>query len=189
VLIALGVVVVSGSALAAMMSGGSDNTVGVRAVQNLPSITGHHRLVKAFGIDPASARVAFDSLVGPVSIAQSADAACLLRGTDEDQCYLMANIAGGRGFSIENDCSTGSSRRMIIQGFAPPGTTHVEVSYSDGTTPLSAEVTRGAYLVIGRTPVQGEPYPTELRYEGAGGARVGAPQIPDGDHLCPPTAP
>lgn len=188
-LVAIGIVALTGSAVAAVISTSGDDNPGQRALKKLPSVSGTHPWVRAFGIDPSSATPAFQSSIGAVSIAENQDVACLLRGTREDQCYLKSNIAGGLGFSIQNDCSVGSARQMIIQGFAPPGVAEVRVAYSDGSTPLSTTVVHGAYLVVGRTPDQGAAYPTRLRYLDAAGTDVATHEIPDGSHLCMSTTP
>jgi hypothetical protein len=188
--LALGLVALTGSAVAAVVTtSGPNNEPALRAVQSLSSVSGPHALVRAFGIDPASATPAFKTSTGEVSIAEGRDVACLLQGANEDQCYLKANIAAGRGFSILADCSAGSSRAMAIQGFTPADVSEVRVVYSDGSVPLTGKVVRGAYLMTGTTPDEARPYPAELRYLDAGGADLSSEDIPAGDHLCPSASP
>jgi hypothetical protein len=188
--LAVALAALTGTAVAAIVttSGGTDEPAS-RAMQNLSSVSGPHALVRAFGIDPASATPAFKTSTGEVSIVQARDVACLLQGANGDQCYLKTNIAAGRGFSILDDCSVGSAREMTIQGFAPAGVSEVHVVYSDGSVPLTGKVVRGAYLMTSTTPEEGRPYPAGLRYLDARGADLSSEDIPAGDHLCPAASP
>jgi hypothetical protein len=146
-------------------------------------VSGSHRWVRAFRIDPATATPAFVSEGSTVAIASNQDVACLLRADEADQCYYQSNIAAGRGFSIDNDCSVGSARRMVIAGFVPQGATQVEIAYSDGSVPFHAEVVRDAFRLVGRTPRAGEPYPVSVRSL-EHGTELTNQEIPGGDHLC-----
>jgi hypothetical protein len=181
--VTIGVLVLAGSAVAAVISTSDDNPA-VRAIKNAPSVSGPHRLVQSFGIDPSSASSPFKTALGETSIAENQEVACLLRGTNEDQCYVKSNIAAGRGFSIQVDCSVGSDRRMIIEGFVPGGAAAVQVAYSDGSTPMNAKAAHGAYVMVGRTPDEGAAYPTRLNYLDAAGNSVAVQEIVGGSDLC-----
>jgi hypothetical protein len=185
--LAIGVLVLAGSAVAAVISTRDDNPA-MRAIKNAPSVSGPHRWVRSFGIDPSSASRPFKTALGETSIAENQEVACLLRGTNEDQCYVKSNIAAGRGFSIQVDCSVGSDRRMIIQGFVPIDAAEVQVAYSDGSTPMSAKAAHGAYVMVGQTPDEGAAYPTRLNYLDAAGKSVGIQEIAGGSNLCMSTS-
>jgi hypothetical protein len=184
-------VALSGSAIAAVVavSTGGGDAPGLQAVRNLSSVSGAHPTVKAWGIDPSSARPAFTSPLGPVSVAENNVAACLVISDGQDRCFSKINIDAGRGFSIANDCSAGSARTMTIDGFLPAAATQVEVAYSDGSSPLRTEAVSGAYVLTGRTPAKGQPYPVALRYLANNGSTIRSAAIPDGDDLCLTRAP
>jgi hypothetical protein len=185
VLVALAaMVVLGGTAVAVVVGADSDNTVAQDAGKNSASATGAHRVVQAWGVDPASAKPAFERRGQTVSIAQSAKAACLLRQDENDHCYTKASIPSGLGFSVTNDCSKGSDRSMLVRGFAPEGTATVEVVTSDGGVPLKAEVVDGAFFLLGTTPEKGAPYPEAIRYLDAEGTPVRSQPIRGGDDLC-----
>jgi hypothetical protein len=179
-------VVLAGSAIAVAVGVGSDsdNTVAQDAATNYAATRGTHRVVQSWGVDPATAKPALESAGQTVSVAESDKAACLLREDENDHCYSKTSIATGLGFSVTNDCSAGGDRAMLVRGFAPEGATSVEVAYSDGTTPLKAELVNGAFFLASTTPTKGEPYPSEIRYLNSGGKTVRSGPIRGGDNLC-----
>jgi hypothetical protein len=176
---------VGGSAIVvgSVIGADSDNTVAQDAAKSYDATRGPHRMVQAWGVDPASAKPALQSDGMSVSIAQSAKAACLLREDENDHCYSKASIASGLGFSITNDCSAGGDRAMLVRGFAPPGATSVALVYSDGSEPLKGELASGAFFLSGTTPAKGEPYPVTIRFTG-GGTPAKVEAIQGGADLC-----
>jgi hypothetical protein len=183
-LVVLVALVGSAFGVAAVFGSDSDNSVAQDAAKNYAATQGAHRVVRAFGVDPAAAKPALESAGQTVSVAESDKVACLLREDGNDYCFSKANIATGLGFTITNDCSAGGDRSMLVRGFAPEGAASVAVAYSDGTTPLKADLARGAYFLTATTPAKGEPYPSEIRYLSSGGKTVRSEPIRDGDNLC-----
>lgn len=174
------------AAPAVLSSTNGDNTVAVQAVQRASDYPGPHGEVKAFGVDPGTAKPAFNSALGAVAVAQNDKASCIMRPMS-DRCFIAGNVAAGRGFAITNDCSVGSSRAMVVEGFAPSKSSVSRLVYSDGAT-LDSDVHGGAFLLTTTTPDSGAPYPTEVRFLDADGVVLHAQTIPDGDHLCSPGA-
>jgi hypothetical protein len=176
---------VTTSAVVASGNGPADNSRAVDALHNSANVSGPHGEVKAWGLDPAQASPAFRTPSAAVAVVRDSGAACLVLSTEEDQCYTQANIAGGRGFSITNDCSVGSKRSMVIEGFTPNAdAASVQVRYSDGSVPLKGAVVDEAYRIEGRTPSGGKAYPVALMYVSATGAALGSQEIVGGDDLC-----
>jgi hypothetical protein len=187
VLLALaGAVVVSGTAIAAATQL-ANNDRAIEAMRRLPTIAREHRdhpIVRAFGLDPAQANVAFTTPSG-LTIAKVGDAGevCLLVSDGEDQCYSTVNMTAGRGYSIDNDCSRGSGYPMRIMGVAPHGTARVKVRYSSGPG-LDAKVVNDAFLIDTTTPADHDPYPVEIEYLDNQEATLASTPIPGGDDLC-----
>jgi hypothetical protein len=171
-------------AVASVVGAASDNTVAQDAAKNYDATRGPHRIVEAWGVDPASARPAFAVGGVSVSIAENAKAACLLREDGNDHCYSKTSIATGLGFSITNDCSAGGQHAMLVRGFAPEGATSVELVYSDGTVPLKAELEGSAFFLAATTPAKGDPYPLTIRYLDESGQQAKAEPIRGGADLC-----
>ena len=142
-----------------------------------------HPQVRAFGLDPATARVAFDAGGVTVSVVRDATAGCVLLSSGVDHCSSQENIEAGRGFSIDNDCSAGDEQSTRISGLAPAGSSTVTVTYSAGAG-LTSQVVHGSYLIEATTPAAGEPFPTALEYRAADGALQVAQPIIGGQDLC-----
>jgi hypothetical protein len=183
-LVVSGVLAGSAVAVAVVVGADSDNTVAQDAAKSSATTQGAHRVVRSWGVDPASAKPALDSGGRSISVAESTKAACLLREDENDHCYSKSSIATGLGFSITNDCSAGSDRAMLIRGFAPAGAASVEIAYSDGTVPLKAELADGAFFLTATTPGKGEPYPATIRYLDEGGKDAQSQPIRGGADLC-----
>lgn len=179
VVLLVGVVLV-----AAGVGADAGNTVAQDAAENASQVRGPHGAVRAWGVDPASARPVLRSEGGAVSVAEGDKAACLLRDDENDHCYPKAQIVTGLGFSITNDCSSGGDRAMIVRGFGPKGAAAVAVVYSDGSVPLEAGLVESAFFFTAITPAKGEPYPVTVRYLDAGGQELRSLPIKGGDNLC-----
>jgi hypothetical protein len=175
-----------GSAIAVAVGVGSDsnNTVAQDAAKSYASTRGTHRVVQAWGVDPATAKPALESGGQTISVAQSTKAACLLREDENDHCYSRTSIATGLGFSVTNDCSAGGERTMLVRGFGPDDTAAVEVVYSDGSVPFKADLVDGAFFLSGTTPTKGAPYPATIRFLDANGKPTRSQVIRGGDDLC-----
>jgi hypothetical protein len=177
--------VVSGSAVAATTQLSNDR--GMKAIDRLPALVREdrdHPFVRAFGLDPATARPALVAASGVrVASVRDAGAACLMVSDGDDQCYLAANIAGGRGYSIGNDCSAGSGYPMRVLGVAPYGTAKVVIDYSSGP-PLAATPRQNAFLIETTTPRGADPYPVAISYLGAAGQLIASDPVRDGQDLC-----
>ncbi len=122
---------------------------------------------------------------------------CLTLGTRHAQgqaCGTRAEINEGSIIAVTDECGSSGSNRMNIAGLAPEGTETVRLRYSDGSSE-ETPVEDGAFLFAGSNPTPGAPYPDGVRWLGAGGADLGAAELPVvGDQFCieppePPAAP
>lgn len=182
----IAVLLVTASGVAATTQVFGDRNESLRVIDRLANIPEglDHRWVRANGLDPARAGLAFTTPHGlRVDAISAAHATCIMVSDGDDQCYRATTIPFGRGFSIGNNCSVGGDRRMRIAGAAPAGTTRLHVQYSaDGG--LTTNVIAGIFLIDTTTPADHEPYPTAMRFLDRHGAPIVTQDIRNGNDLC-----
>jgi hypothetical protein len=168
-MILCGGLLVSSTALAATSNLPGQTDDRRAALERVPAIARaglSYPSVRAHGLDPDRAgRVLTTDNGLAISKVANAKETCLLIGPRESQCFSAINIATGRGFSIFNDCSPGGTGAMRIVGVAPPGTTTVQIVYSDGPGAETNPKT-GVFVVNSMTPAEGQSYPVAIRYVG-----------------------
>jgi hypothetical protein len=181
-----GVLAVTGTAVAAATQLSSDRDESIDVVQRLATMPDgpSHRYVRANGLDPSRATLAFvtsDRL--EVYVVRDAHATCIMISDGDDQCYRATAARSGLSVSVASECTVGTDRRMRIAGTAPTGARRVHVAYSSGAG-HSADVTSGVFVIDNTTPSQGDPYPVGLEALDADGATMTSKAIPYGRNLC-----
>jgi len=182
----IAVLLVTASGVAATTQVFGDRNESLRVIDRLANIPEgqDHRWVRANGLDPARAGLAFTTPHGlRVDAISAAHATCIMVSDGDDQCYRATTIPFGRGFSIGNNCTVGGDRRMRIAGAAPADTTRLHVKYSAGAG-LTTNVIDGVFLIDTKTPAEDEPYPTTMRFLDPRGATIVTQDIGNGNHLC-----
>lgn len=184
-LLLIGALVVGGTAFAATTQLIGDRNESLRVLERLATVPGSsdHHWVRANGLDPADAKLAFVTPAGlEVYAVADAQATCIMVSDGGEQCYRATNIRSGLGFSIGNDCSVGSDRHMRIDGAAPAGSQRVHLQYSSGPGHTTA-VIRGIFVIDTTTPRPGEPHPVALKAIDADGATIATSAV-HGRNLC-----
>ncbi|MGO9759897.1 MAG: hypothetical protein ACLP1Q_01370 [Solirubrobacteraceae bacterium] len=140
-----------------------------RSASSFATITpGPYPFTRANGLNPANAQSAgTSSVVGELKIVRGNGVACVLHEED-DHCISEELISQGRDVSVHTGCGS-SDRTMAIYGVAPPQTTTVRISWTDGSS-TEAELNNDVYVYDGTTPSGSGPYPTSLTWVGSSGA-------------------
>jgi hypothetical protein len=140
-----------------------------RSASSFATITpGPYPFTRANGLNPANAQSAgTSSVLGALKIVRGNGVACVLH-EEEDHCISEELISQGRDVSVHTGCGS-ADRTMTIYGVAPPQTTAIRISWTNGST-TEAALNNGVYVYDGATPSGSGPYPTDLTWVGSSGA-------------------
>lgn len=182
----IGVLVVTGTAVAATTQLIGDRDESLRVIERLATTPegADHRYVRANGLDPADANLLFVTPDGlEVSAVRDSEATCIMISDGDEQCYRATAMRSGLGFSIGNDCSAASERHMRVAGTAPAGTQRLHLAYSSGPG-RTANVINGIFVIDTTTPTRGESYPVALEARDGDGDTLARSEIPNARNLC-----
>jgi hypothetical protein len=181
-LVCLGLLALGGSSATALsLSGVSPR---MRKIAELEQAGVPNPTVRAEGLDPGSATLAFTSPVGvEVRVVSNATVSCIMLSPGGENCAGAAAVAAQGNLVIQSECGPQGKTGMMMFGLAPSNATAVRVPYTSGPG-LNGGVTDGAFLIESVNPDRGGPFPTKIQYLNAEGRVLVSQDIAGGEDLC-----